>query len=148
MTQAAFFPFCFLLYCCVYKGQSCLFSALAFLWLKSQTSLVCCLKMASPLIPLSAPASCLLNLFLQHECGQGKLYTATLRGLPRAARVQWALHFICLFWKSLPFTVLCLPFPLSCLVWLWKLSGKSRVRALGHHTVSYTHLTLPTIYSV
>lgn len=146
LTQAAVFPLCFLLYYCIYKGQSCLFSALAFLWLKSQTCLVWCLKMASPLIPWSAPASRLLNLFLQLECGQGKLYTATLWGLPRAVHVQWALHFICLFWKSLPFTVLRPPFPLSCLVWLWKLSGKSRVRALGHHTTCIRRSSLTLVF--
>lgn len=146
LTQAAVFPLCFLLYYCIYKGQSCLFSALAFLWLKSQTCLVWCLKMASPLIPWSAPASRLLNLFLQLECGQGKLYTATLWGLPRAVHVQWALHFICLFWKSLPFTVLRLSFPLSCLVWLWKLSGKSRVRALGHHTTCICRSSLTLVF--
>lgn len=53
---------------------------------------------------------------------------------PGLSHVQWTLHFICLFWKSLSCTMPCLPFHLLWLVWLWKLSGESWVRALGCHT--------------
>lgn len=131
-------------YCCIYKGLSCLFSVLAFFWLKSQIYWVWCLKMASPVILWSAPALCSHGLFLHCEHAQGKRCTATLWQLLRADHAQWSLLFAWVSLKSLFCTILCLPFPLLFLVWLWKLCGKSQVRALGHRATC-THGSSSTL---
>lgn len=63
--KVLFSPLCFLIYYCIYKGQSCLFSALAFLWLQIPTCPIWCDNTASPVTPQSASASCSLLQCLQ-----------------------------------------------------------------------------------